>query len=95
MEEQKVGLVKTGDSSEKKELVSVLNYCLYARKSSEDEERQALSIESQVKEMGKIIERDHLSVITVKTEAHSAKNSGEREVFNKMIEEIRDGKDHR
>jgi len=92
MEEQKVGLVKTGDVDEKKEVAPVLNYCLYARKSSEDEERQALSIESQVKEMGKIIERDHLSVLAVKTEAHSAKNSGEREVFNKMIEEIGNGK---
>ncbi len=65
---------------------------MYARKSSEDEERQALSIESQVTEMNKLVERDHLSVIAVKTEAHSAKNSGEREVFNKMVDEIRDGK---
>jgi site-specific DNA recombinase len=70
----------------------VLHYCLYARKSSEDEERQALSIESQVSEMNKLIERDHLTVIAVKTEAHSAKNSGEREVFNKMIDEIKVGK---
>jgi len=31
-------------------------------------------------------------VLAVKTEAHSAKNSGEREVFNKMIEEIGNGK---
>jgi len=80
------------DTILKKEEAPVLNYCLYARKSSEDEERQALSIESQVSEMNKIVERDHLTVIAVKTEAHSAKNSGEREVFNKMIDEIKAGK---
>ncbi|HEV7702317.1 MAG TPA: recombinase family protein [Candidatus Paceibacterota bacterium] len=80
------------DSTVKKELPPVLSYCLYARKSSEDEERQALSIESQISEMNKLAERDHLSVVTVKTEAHSAKNSGEREVFNKMIDEIKAGK---
>lgn len=92
MEEQKVGLVKTENPVMEKELAPVLRYCLYARKSSEDEERQALSIESQIKEMSKLAERDHLNIIAVKTEAHSAKNSGEREVFNKIIEEIKDGK---
>ena len=76
----------------KNESNSVLHYCLYARKSSEDEERQALSIESQIKEMNKLVERDHLSIVMVKTEAHSAKNSGEREVFNNMIDELKAGK---
>jgi len=70
---------------------SVLRYCLYARKSSEDEERQALSIDSQVKEMSNLAERDHLSVVAVKTEAHSAKDSGERKIFNKIIDDIKAG----
>lgn len=74
------------------ESLPVLSYCLYARKSSEDEERQALSIESQIKEMSQLAERDHLSIAEVKTEAHSAKNSGEREVFNKMIDDLKAGK---
>lgn len=78
-------------SSKKEEKLPILNYCIYARKSSEDEERQALSIESQVKEMRQLAERDNLSVSAVRTEAHSAKNSGEREVFNKVIKEIKDG----
>jgi DNA invertase Pin-like site-specific DNA recombinase len=53
-------------------------YCIYARKSMEAEERQAISIESQLNEMKTIAERDSLSVVEIKTESHSAKNSGER-----------------
>jgi DNA invertase Pin-like site-specific DNA recombinase len=67
----------------------VIKYCLYARKSMEDEERQALSIDSQLKEMKQIAERDNLYVVAMRTEAHSAKNSGQRPVFNQMIEELR------
>lgn len=69
-----------------------VQYCLYARKSMEAEERQALSIDSQLKEMYRVAERDGLTVAVVKTEAHSAKDSGTREVFNQMIREIKDGK---
>ena len=37
-----------------------IKYCLYARKSSESEERQILSIDSQVKEMLQLAEREEL-----------------------------------
>ncbi len=67
----------------------VIKYCLYARKSMEDEERQALSIDSQLKEMRQIAERDNLHIAVVRTEAHSAKDSGQRPVFNQIIEELR------
>ena len=70
----------------------IIKYCLYARKSMEDEERQALSIDSQLKEMETIAKRDGLHVVATRTEAHSAKDSGQRPVFNKMIEEINTGK---
>ena len=74
------------------EPLPIIRYCLYARKSSEEEERQALSIDSQVQEMSKIAERDHLSVTAVKTEAHSAKNSGGRKVFNEIIDDVKNKK---
>lgn len=67
-------------------------YCLYARKSSEQDERQALSIDSQVKEMLQIAERDGLEVIDVRRESHSAKNSEERPVFNEIITDLRNGR---
>lgn len=67
-------------------------YCLYARKSTESEERQVLSIDSQIKEMLLLAERDNLEVVTLKRESHSAKEAGQRPVFNEIIEEIKQGK---
>ena len=67
-------------------------YCLYARKSTESEEQQVLSIESQIKEMAKIAERDGLEIVEIRKESHSAKATGEREVFNSLLKDIRSGK---
>lgn len=67
-------------------------YCLYARKSSESEERQVLSIDSQIKEMLQLAEREGLEIVAMKRESHSAKETGQRPVFNEIVEEIRDGK---
>jgi len=69
-----------------------MRYCLYARKSTEAEDKQVLSIESQVKEMLTLAERDNLQVIDIKREAHSSKEVGQREIFNQMLTEIREGK---
>jgi len=69
-----------------------VRYCLYARKSSERDEKQALSIESQVKEMLQIAERDGLEVIDVRRESHSAKASGERPVYNQVLRDLREGR---
>jgi site-specific DNA recombinase len=69
-----------------------VKYCLYARKSSEDEERQALSIDSQILEMNKIAERDSLEIACLKKESHSAKASGARVVFNEIIADIKSKK---
>jgi len=71
---------------------SSVKYCLYARKSTEQEDKQALSIESQVKEMLALAERDGLEVVEIKREAHSSKEVGQRPVYNELISEIRQGK---
>lgn len=69
-----------------------LKYCLYARKSSEAEERQALSIDSQIKEMLALAQRDGINVVDMYRESHSAKDCGMRPVFNELINDIRIGK---
>jgi DNA invertase Pin-like site-specific DNA recombinase len=67
-------------------------YCLYARKSTESEEQQVLSIDSQIKEMMLIAERDGLEIAEIRKESHSAKAVGQREVFNSLLVDIRSGK---
>lgn len=72
--------------------IEKVKYCLYARKSTESDEKQALSIDSQVKEMMAIAERDGLEIIDVRREAHSAKDSGQRPVFKELLTDIRSGR---
>ncbi|XKT74747.1 MAG: recombinase family protein [Patescibacteria group bacterium UBA2163] len=72
--------------------VTQLRFCLYARKSTESEERQVLSIDSQIKEMLQLAEREGLEIVAMKRESHSAKETGQRPVFNEIVEEVRDGK---
>ncbi|HQU08152.1 MAG: hypothetical protein B7X04_03985 [Parcubacteria group bacterium 21-54-25] len=69
--------------------IKPVRYCLYARKSTESEERQVLSIDSQIKEMLQLAEREGLEIVAMKRESHSAKEAGQRPVFNEIIEEIR------
>ena len=69
-----------------------VKYLLYARKSTESEERQVLSIDSQVKEMMQMAERENLDIVEVHREAHSAKASGQRPVFKEILEDIRQEK---
>jgi DNA invertase Pin-like site-specific DNA recombinase len=85
------GWDRQGVALPKVEVVPV-KYCLYARKSTESEERQVLSIDSQIKEMLQLAEREKLEIVEIKKESHSAKETNQRPVFNEIIEEIRNGK---
>lgn len=69
-----------------------VKYCLYARKSTESEEAQILSIDSQIKEMLAMASRDGLEIVEIKKESHSAKEAGQRPVFNEIVDEIKQGK---
>jgi DNA invertase Pin-like site-specific DNA recombinase len=58
-----------------------LRYCLYARKSTESDERQAMSIDSQIKEMMEQANKEGLNIAEIRQESHSAKLSGARPVI--------------
>lgn len=81
------------DRGSKAPIVPVeMKYCLYARKSMEQEDKQALSIDSQIKEMLELAEREQLNVVEIKKESHSSKEVGQRPVYNELIAEIGQGK---
>ncbi len=87
------GITKTSTESTAKEASPVkVKYCLYARKSTEQEDKQALSIESQVNEMLELAKREELNVVEIKRESHSSKDVGQRPIYNEMISEIKQGK---
>jgi site-specific DNA recombinase len=67
-----------------------IKYILYARKSSEDEDRQAVSIDDQIKTMQKIADEKGIKVVGVLKESQSAKKPG-RPVYNEMIASISSG----
>jgi len=64
-----------------------IKYLLYARRSSESEDRQVASIDSQIDELTKLAQRDNLKVIDILSESQSAKAPG-RPVFNEAITRI-------
>ena len=67
-------------------------YLLYARKSTEDEERQVMSIEAQLIELEEYAKREKLEIVERFIESKSAKKPG-REVFNEMVIKINEGKE--
>lgn len=67
-------------------------FALYIRKSSESEDRQVMSLDAQESEMMRIAKRDDLNIVEVIKESHSAKVTGERPEFNRMVKNIRSGK---
>lgn len=70
---------------------SSYKYFLYARKSSESEDKQVASIPAQIDELEALAKRENLNVVKVFKEEKSAKEPG-RSIFNEMLQLIRDGK---
>ena len=68
----------------------MIKYFIYCRKSSEDEERQVLSIEAQLHELREYAKQQGLFVVREYYESKTAKEPG-RVVFNEMLGEIEKG----
>ncbi len=68
-----------------------IKYFIYARKSSESDERQVQSIEDQVLIMTGLARSHNLKVIDTITESKSAKEPHGRPEFEKLIERIKKG----
>ncbi len=66
-------------------------YIIYARKSTESEDRQVASIDDQINCMSKLAKERELNVIRVYSEASSGYKLG-REQFGEMVKAIKEGK---
>jgi DNA invertase Pin-like site-specific DNA recombinase len=62
-------------------------YYLYARKSTDDEDRQVLSIESQINELREYAKKESLFIIEEFVEAKTAKEPG-RPIFDFMLKQV-------
>ena len=67
-----------------------LRYFLYARKSTDSEEKQVLSIEAQLFELRVYAERERLKIVEEFIEARTAKVPG-RPVFDNLIARLEKG----
>ncbi len=68
-----------------------MKYIIYARKSSESEDRQVQSLDDQVNRLRRMAKEQHLKVVDILTEAKSAKQPENRLLFDKMLQAIESG----
>src|SRR3990167_3864474 len=68
-----------------------IKYFLYARKSSESEDRQVQSIDDQINRLKKFASDFNLDIKKIYTEAKSAKKPSNRPVFTEILERIENG----
>ena len=69
---------------------SINKYFLYARKSTDEEDRQILSIEAQLTELREFARNERIVIVNEFVESRTAKVPG-RPIFNKMMEKIEKG----
>ena len=67
-----------------------MKYLLYARKSTDEDDRQLLSIESQLEELRELAQKESITIVQESIESQTAKVPG-RPIFNQMIKEIERG----
>jgi DNA invertase Pin-like site-specific DNA recombinase len=68
-----------------------MKYFVYCRKSSEGNEKQALSLQAQERELKEYAVNNNLKIVRIFNEAKSAKTPNKREQFNIMLDRIQSG----
>jgi len=68
-----------------------MRYAIYARKSTESEDRQIQSLEDQIRELTNLARREGCIVTEVFQESRSAKAPGNRPEFDRLMQEIENG----
>lgn len=69
---------------------ATIKYFIYARKSSEDKNRQVQSIDSQIEFLKDFAKRNSLQIVDILHEEKSGKTPGIRPIFAKLIKRIED-----
>ncbi len=72
--------------------ITKFKYVLYARKSTDDAQRQVRSIDDQIAECRQLAERLGIRIADVVIEKKSAKKPGLRPLFRQMMKDIQKGK---
>jgi site-specific DNA recombinase len=86
----KGGNIEGLNFSIKYSMVNQIKYIIYCRKSSEQEDRQILSLPAQEKELLEFAQNEKLTVIAIYKESQSAHRAG-RSLFNEMLLRIEKG----
>ena len=68
----------------------MIKYIAYCRKSTDEKEKQVLSIESQIAELKEFAAKEKLYIVCFLTESRTAKSVG-RPVFEEVIQKIENG----
>src|SRR3990167_4525062 len=68
----------------------IMKYVAYCRKSTDEKEKQILSIDQQIYELKQFAQRENLKIVEFLTEAQTAKIPG-RKVFADLIRKIEEG----
>jgi DNA invertase Pin-like site-specific DNA recombinase len=68
-----------------------IKYFIYARKSSESEDRQVQSIDDQINKLKEIADTLNLEIKKTYTESKSAKKPDNRPLFSEMLQRIENG----
>lgn len=93
-EEELLGILNSGLPENSLNVdTSKLSYALYARKSTQGDDKQAKSLKQQIAEcMDRVLLPNEITNVKIYQEKFSAKEPGTRAVFNSMLNDIRTGR---